>query len=89
MVLLINYALQNQFKDYRPLFEAIKNCGPWWHFMDTTWIVNTVRTPDTVSRHLQSFIDTDSDYLLVIRLQKNYQGWLPKDAWDWLNNKQF
>jgi hypothetical protein len=89
MILIVNYALKNQFKDYEPLFSAIRDCGAWWHFMDGTWIVSTVYTPQVVSAHLQQFIDTKNDFLLVVQLQKNYEGWLPKDAWNWLNNKQF
>jgi len=89
MVLIINFALKNQSKNYSPFFEAIKSCGAWWHFLDSTWIVSTQYSADKVSNHLQQFIDTSTDYLLVARLQKEYEGWLPQDAWNWLNNKQY
>lgn len=89
MVLIINYALKNGLKDYTSLFEAIKACGEWWHFLDSTWIINTVHPADVIGKHLNKFIDTDSDYLFVGRLQRESQGWLPQEAWDWLNSKQY
>ncbi len=89
MVLIINYALNNGLKDYNPLFNAIKGCGEWWHFMESTWIVNTVYSADVVGKHLQKYIDTNTDHLLVMRLQRESQGWLPNEAWNWINSKQY
>jgi hypothetical protein len=89
MVLIVNYTLKNRLKDYSPLFDAIKNCGEWWHFMEATWIINTTHSPDAVARHLNNFIDSNLDFLLVCRLSSEHQGWLPKEAWDWLNSKQY
>jgi hypothetical protein len=80
MVLIINYALKNGSKDYTPLFEAIKACGEWWHFMDSTWIISTQHSAEVIGKHLDDFIDTTTDYLLVARLQREHQGWLPNDA---------
>ena len=88
MVLIINYALKNVFKDYTPFYKAIQQCGEWWHFLDSTWIVNTSYSADTVGKHLLQFIDQEKDFVIVARLQKDYQGWLPNEAWDWLNKKQ-
>lgn len=89
MVLIINYALKNPAKDYGPLFAAIKNCGEWWHFMESTWIVSTAHSAEIVGIHLNQYIDTKTDYLLVATLQQGAQGWLPPDAWNWLNKKQY
>jgi len=27
------------------------------------------------------------DFILIIEIRKNYQGWLPKEAWDWINER--
>jgi hypothetical protein len=89
MVLIITYALNNQAKDYAPFFEAIKaNATEWWHFMDSTWIVNTTHGAHQFAQLLYPCIET-SDRLLVARLQGEHQGWLPTEAWMWLNNKQY
>jgi len=88
-VLLVSYALRNNTKDYSPLYDAIKNhTGLWFHYFENIWIIESTLTADAFAKSLYPFIET-TDHLLVIRLQKEYQGWLPKEAWEWLNNRQY
>ena len=88
-MLIVNYALKNPLRDYTPLFEAIKsNSLQWWHYLDSTWIVNTNLSANDYTQRLLPHILT-TDYLLVVRITGEHQGWLPKDAWDWLNDKQY
>ena len=88
-VLLITYTLRNQSKDYSGLFNAIKtHTGWWWHYFETVWIVQSNSTADQLAKQLYSYIE-NGDHLLVVRLHKDYQGWLPKDAWDWLNARHY
>jgi len=88
-VLLITHALNNKFRNYSPLFTAVKeNSFQWWHYIESTWIVTTDHTADTFARVLYPHIE-NTDYVLVVKIHKDYQGWLPKEAWDWLNEKSF
>ncbi len=88
-VLLVTYTLRNEVKDYSPLFEAIKNGGTrWWHYIDTVWIVETTLTADQFAHKLYPFIEKP-DYLLVVRIMNEHQGWLPKEAWDWINSLNY
>ena len=89
MVLIVNYALNNRSRNYTPLFEAIKNNSvQWWHYLESTWVVNTNLSANDFAFRLLSHIET-TDHLLVARLTREHQGWLPKEAWDWLNDKQY
>ena len=88
-VLLITHTLSNRFRDYSPFYAAVKgNCQAWWHYFDTTWIVITNLTPEAYAQLLIPHIE-GTDRLLVIKVQKDYQGWLTEDAWAWLNSKSF
>jgi hypothetical protein len=87
-VLLVTYTLRNSLKDYNPLFESIKSVGKWWHYIDTTWIVQTNLTADQLAHKLLPFIE-QPDYLLVVLIAREHQGWLPKAAWEWLNSLQY
>ena len=88
-VLIITYALNDKSRDYTPLFNAIKsNSYQWWHYLESTWIVNTVHSAHQFAQFLLPHI-VSTDHLLVAKLSGEHQGWLPKDAWDWLNNKQY
>jgi hypothetical protein len=88
-VLLITHDLKNRLKDYSPFFNTLKSsCSEWWHYFDATWIVVTHHTPDQFARLLFPYIE-EPDRLLVVKLHKEYQGWMTQDAWDWLNAKDF
>jgi hypothetical protein len=85
-VLLITYTLRNKLKDYSPLYQAIKGNGSkWWHYIDTAWIVQTVYSADQFAHKLYPHIE-QADYLLVVKITRDHQGWMPKEAWDWLNS---
>ena len=80
----ICYDLKSPLKNYGPFFEAIKKSQKWWHYLDKTWLVYTNETPEQMAEKLRPHIN-DNDFFLVIEVRKNSNGWLPKDAWSWIN----
>lgn len=80
----INYDLKVPGRDYKGLYDAIKGLEKWWHYLDSTWIVATSRTPRQIWEVVSPHIDT-SDRILIIEVRDNVQGWLPKDAWAWIH----
>lgn len=80
----INYDLKKPGRDYSGLFSAIKNCGKWWHYLDSTWLVISNESPNQIWKRLEPYADKN-DYLLIIEVRDNVQGWLPKEAWDWIH----
>ena len=85
MILIITYDLRTP-KDYHNFYEAIKaqgEQGKWWHYMASTWLLSTTKTPQAVVDALRMHLD-NQDLLFVCQLAANYQGWLPKPAWDWI-----
>ncbi len=88
-VLLVTYTLRNKTKDYSPLFNAIKTqTGWWWHYFDTMWIIESTLGATAFAQSLYPFIET-TDHLFVVRLAKEYNGWLPKEAWEWLSARHY
>ena len=88
-VLLVTYEHKTPGKDFGPFYEAIKkNSNGWWHYLDQVWIVNTPKSADEFSKLLYAHI-TKADSLLVVRLRREYQGWLPEEAWKWLNEREY
>ena len=86
MMLLISYDLSKPGQDYSSLYEEIKKAKSWWHYLDSTWIVSTDLGPERWQSRLCKHMD-DDDFLLVIEICNNYNGWLPDRAWKWLNKK--
>ena len=85
-VLLITYELKTAGKDYSKFFETIKSVGDWWHYLDVVWLVDTVKSADEVAKALYPHFTKD-DRLLVIKLARDHQGWLPQAAWEWINQR--
>jgi hypothetical protein len=87
MIYSINYDLRFPGRDYSSLYNAIKGCGEWWHFLGSTWLVNTSLNAQQIWDRLAPYVD-QNDHVLVIRIGRDYQGWLPNQAWDWINARQ-
>jgi len=86
VVILVSYDLHKPVKDYEKLHVAIKNLGNWWHYLESVWLIETNSSASDIGKHLIQFIDKD-DRLTAIRVSKDYDGWLPTEAWNWLNAK--
>lgn len=89
MIYLVSYDLVKAAeRDYTPVYEAIKSIGPWWHYLDSTWIVqscfNVNRIVDTVHAAMRQ-----GDRLLVVQIDnQNRNGWLPEEAWNWIRTHE-
>lgn len=88
MVHLITYDLHRPVQNYAGLHEEIKKLGSWWHHLESTWLVDTALTPQQVWERLASKVDKD-DNVLVIRVTGSHSGWLPQEAWNWLNARVY
>lgn len=79
----INYELTRSWREYDDLFLAIKGCGNWRHYLDSTWIVESNLNARGIYSLLRPHLYND-DIILVIGVTQEYDGWLPLDAWTWL-----
>jgi hypothetical protein len=85
-VLLVTFSLRNTLKNYDDFFVALRgNALNWWHFIEQTCVVSTYLDADSFARKLYPHIEA-TDSLLVAEIRPHeFQGWLPRAAWDWLN----
>lgn len=88
MVLLVTYDLRSPGRNYTPLHEAIKSAKVWWHHLESTWIIETSASPQQWYEFLRPHIDSN-DYILIIEVKRNFWGFLPKEAWDWLSERNY
>ena len=83
---LITYNLKTTNWNYTGFFSTLQNIGSWWHYLDTTWIIKSEFTSQQIYSMIAPHL-SKSDLILVVEIVANTSfGWLPKDAWDWLNN---
>ncbi|MBS0155163.1 MAG: hypothetical protein JSS38_11245 [Nitrospira sp.] len=85
MVHLVTYDLKKPGQDYTSVHDAIKGCGSWWHYLESTWLVDSRMTAEQISAKVRRHMD-ENDRLLVIAVSGDHAGWLPQAAWDWINS---
>lgn len=86
MIYAINYDLKQPGQNYDELFKAIKGLGAWWHYLGSTWLVDTSLTATQVWDRISPHTDKN-DRFLIISVTRNYSGWLPEDAWEWIKSR--
>jgi hypothetical protein len=86
---LVTFALHEPGADPSKLLVAIKeNANGWCHYIPNAVLVNTEDSADTFAKKLYPYF-TKNDYLLVVRVEGEHQGWFPQEAWDWLNERSY
>ena len=83
-VYCVTYDLKKPGQSYAKLYEVLKNSPKWWHFLQSTWLIQTNESAQQLYDRLKPHLDPN-DFVLVIEIRNNAQGWLPKEAWDWIN----
>lgn len=71
---LIAYDLNRPVQEYDDLIEAIKSLGPWWHHLDSTWLVKSTLSVTEIRNQLGRIIDSD-DELLVVDVTDDARAW--------------
>jgi hypothetical protein len=85
-VKLITYDLNRPGQKYDELYEEIKALGTsWWHYLDSTWLVASSLSCDAIVDRLRKHMDSGDQCLVVDVSGDSKQGWLPQEAWDWIN----
>ena len=67
MMYIITYNI-NKEKDYTLFFNAIQNSGTWWHYIESTWIISTPNTAQTIYNKISPYINSETDFLLIIKI---------------------
>ncbi|MDN3412952.1 MULTISPECIES: hypothetical protein [unclassified Pseudoalteromonas] len=83
-VFCVTYDLNKSGQNYSALYDEIKLSSGWCHALDSVWLISTTENAKQLSDRLRKKID-DNDDLLVIKVTRDYAGWLDKATWDWIN----
>ena len=84
-LLLVSFALRNPEKDYDPFFVELRgNALNWMHYIEQTCLATTHLDENSMTSKLAVHLDS-TDSLIVVRIEPHqFNGMLPKAAWDWL-----
>lgn len=79
---LIVYNMKSD-NNYEILEQELKSYKKWWHHLNQAWIIISEETPFQIWKKIEDKIDRRNN-LLIIEVKKNAEGWLPREAWDWI-----
>lgn len=76
-------------KFHKNLTEA-EGITAWWHYLDSAYIIKVGYevTALNVSQFIQQIAPKKRFFTTEITLD-NYNGYLPQQAWDWINKNKF
>lgn len=90
MVCFITYDLNKPDQNYEKVISSIKDAstGAWCSYWKSSYLIKTNLTVQQVSDKITPHLDSN-DRLLVIEVQKNYQGWLTDKQWKYIKENIF
>jgi hypothetical protein len=74
------------YKKFHENFTTAKGIISWWHYIESSYIVIT--KPNISATNISDFVARqmkDKHFFVGELNLKNHNGWLPKEAWDWIN----
>jgi len=86
MILLVSYDLKVPGRDYAKLFETLKSASGWWHYLESTWVLSTTDSVAAWTDRIRATMDENDLFIIIDITGKTRNGWLTKDAWEWLKN---
>jgi hypothetical protein len=81
---LIQYIVSNNDTDIK---EIIKSLGDWFNYFNGSFLLFSSLNIEAIYDRIKK--EKPDEHILVLEFNlKNYYGWLPKAAWDWLKEKK-
>lgn len=75
------------YENFHAAVLSIPGIVNWWHYLQSTYIVITQFSTSAhhISNHLIPVTSTKQKQFFVCQLNlKDHNGFLPKEAWDWI-----
>lgn len=72
------------FANYIKALDQKKWISDWWHYLENTYIVASDQTAQNLYNAAAPGMKGIKRVLVVEIDPSNEQGWLPPDAWKWL-----
>lgn len=75
--------------DYKKFHDTLTTANgiiSWWHYIESSYIIATSMTvtATNVSDFIMQHMPNKHFFVSELNLN-NHNGWLPKEAWDWIN----
>jgi hypothetical protein len=86
LIYLISYKVPfDFFRTMEPLEKVIKEYPGWCKCFESSWLIATYDTIETVSTELTKYFE-EKDTWLIAAISEQICGGLSNDAWEWLKD---
>lgn len=91
MVYMITYDLNKTGQNYDNVIKAIKDAstGVWCTFWKSSYLIKSNLTANQISDKITPYIDSNDRLIILECKNSNYQGWLEKEQWEYINKNIF
>ena len=85
-IYFVTYTLQPWLlRDTTAIDRELQRLPNWSHWINHTWLIYTNEVADVLYARLQGkFLETDRLLIAPLDAQLDLAGWLPQEAWDWI-----
>lgn len=56
----------------------------WWHYLESIYLIKSAYTLGTIQNDIIAKWPNQRFLIMEVNAH-NFSGWLPKEAWDWIN----
>jgi hypothetical protein len=86
MIYVVSYLIDPKRDITELLTEMKQPPAGWCHYLDDTWLLATKESATEIYNRLAKHL-VKTDWILIIEMKPNasYFGFLPKDAWEWID----
>lgn len=89
MIYVVSYTLRPK-RDATIVILTLQASSGWCHYLDDTWLISTNETPQQLYERVRmAFLTSDSFLIAPFDRYAGYAGWLPKEAWDWIEQHRY
>lgn len=91
MVYMITYDLCSPGQNYEKVIQAIESSstGVWCTFWKSSYLIKSNLSANDISQKITPHLDQNDRLMIVECKASNYQGWLEKEDWNYINNHVF
>ena len=92
MIYVVSYTLRpSLLRNTSALSNELQKPGTRWaHHLNNTWLVATDETANELYERIRRFfLQTDSILITPFNPNGTYSGWLPQEAWDWIEEHKY
>lgn len=85
---MITYDLNSTGQKYQDVIQAIKDAsnGAWCTYWKSSYLIKSNLTAEQISNKITPHLDNNDRMIIVEVKNTNYQGWLEKNEWEYINN---